>query len=172
MSGEDGNGGKLKANNTEIGRLQNLKPVVDPGIDGIPGDAGALAKLLLERAEAMAFLSQYKDQLSIRDLYAAIIGNKEKFGNSCPACASEIYADGHLAVPQDPYLNAEAKLAQFDAGPEEGGTDRRTEKAPYSGVAGTAGKGSETARGRPCYRIPTDSRSGGVLCRVLRCEGH
>lgn len=114
LSGEDGNGGKLKANNTEIGRLQNLKPVVDPGIDGIPGDAKALAKLLHERAEAMAFLSQYKDQLSIRDLYAAIIGNKEKFGNSCPACASEIYAEGQLAVPQDPYLNAEAKLAQFD----------------------------------------------------------
>lgn len=115
LSGEDGNGGKLKANNTEIGRLQNLKPVADPGIDGIPDDAGALANLLLERAEAMAFLSQYKDQLSIRDLYAAIIGNKEKFGNSCPACASEIYADGHLTVPQDPYLNAETKLAQFDA---------------------------------------------------------
>lgn len=115
LSGEDGNGGKLKANNTEIGRLQNLKPAADPGVDGIPGEAGALAKLLDERAEAMAFLSQYKDQLSLRDLYAAIVGNKERFGNSCPACASEIYADGKLAVPLDPYLNAESKLAQFDA---------------------------------------------------------
>lgn len=115
LSGEDGNGGKLKANNTEIGRLQNLKPVADPGIDDVPTDAGSLTQLLLERAEAMAFLGQYKDQLSIRDLYAAIVGNKEKFGNSCPACASEIYSDGQLAVPQDPYANAQAKLAQFDA---------------------------------------------------------
>lgn len=115
LSGEDGNGGKLKANNTEIGRLQNLKPVADPGIDGIPGDAEALANLLRERAETMAFLSQYKDQLSLRDLYVALMGNKERFGNSCPACASEIYSGGQLAVPQDPYVNAESKLAQFDA---------------------------------------------------------
>lgn len=115
LSGNDGNGGKLKANNTEIGRLQNLKPVADPGIDGIPGDAVALVELILERAEAMAFLGQFKDQLSIRDLYAAIVNNKEKFGNSCPACASEIYADGDLALPQDPYLNAESRLAQFDS---------------------------------------------------------
>lgn len=115
LSGEDGNGGKLKANNTAIGRLQNLKPAADPGIDGIPGEAGVLVKFLGERAEAMAFLSQYKDQLSLRDLYAAIVGNKERFENSCPACASEIYADGKLAVPLDPYLNAESKLAQFDA---------------------------------------------------------
>ena len=115
LSGEDGNGGKLKANNNEIGRLQNLKQVIDPRIDGIPGNARDLVKLLMERAEATMFLSQYKDQLSIRDLYAAIIGNKEKFGNACPACASEIYADGQLAVPHDPYLNAEANLAQFDA---------------------------------------------------------
>lgn len=114
LSGEDGNGGKLKENNTEIGRLQNLKPVADPRIDSIPSDAEALVKLFLEKAEAISFLNQYKDQLSIRDLYVAIITNKEKFGNACPACASEIYADGQLVVPQDPYLNAEAKLAQFD----------------------------------------------------------
>src|SRR5690606_27334985 len=39
----------------------------------------------------------------------------EKFGNECPACASELYRDDRLAVPVDPYGNAEEKLKQFDA---------------------------------------------------------
>src|SRR5690606_33019963 len=57
----------------------------------------------------------YKDQLSLRDLYAAIQGNREKFENECPACASELYRDGRLVVPVDPYSNAEEKLKHFDA---------------------------------------------------------
>lgn len=52
LSGQDGNGGKLKANNTEIGRLHSLKSLVDPGIDGITGDIQTLLKLLDERGSS------------------------------------------------------------------------------------------------------------------------
>lgn len=115
LIGPEGNGGKQKVNNTEIGRLQNLKAAADPGTDGILADADGLLRLIKEKAESEAFLNQYKDQLSLRDLYGAILGNRERFGNECPACASELYRDGRLAVPVDPYGNAEEKLKQFNA---------------------------------------------------------
>jgi energy-coupling factor transporter ATP-binding protein EcfA2 len=114
LTGPEGNGGKLKMNNTEIGRQQNLKAATDPGTDGILADGDGLLRLIKENAESEEFLKQYKDQLSLRDLYAAILGNREKFGNACPACASEIYRDGRLKVPVNPYGNAEEKLKQFD----------------------------------------------------------
>ncbi|MBC9251202.1 hypothetical protein A9179_13030 [Pseudomonas alcaligenes] len=115
LIGPEGNGGKQKTNNTEIGRLQNLKTVTDPGTDGILADADGLLRLIKEKAESEEFLNQFKDQLSLRDLYDAILGNRERFENKCPACASELYRDGQLAVPVDPYGNAEEKLKQFDA---------------------------------------------------------
>jgi DNA repair exonuclease SbcCD ATPase subunit len=67
------------------------------------------------KAESEEFLNRYKDQLSLRDLYAAILRNRERFGNECPACASELYRDRRLVVPVDPYGNAEEKLKHFDA---------------------------------------------------------
>jgi len=115
LTGSEGNGGKQKANNTEIGRLQNLKTAADPGTDGILTDAEGLLRLIKEKVESEEFLGQYKDQLSLRDLYGAILGNRERFENECPACASELYRDGRLAVPVDPYDNAAEKLKQFDA---------------------------------------------------------
>jgi len=115
LTGPEGNGGKQKANNTEIGRLQNLKAAADPGTDVILACVDELLRLIKEKAESEAFLNQYKDQLSLRDLYAAIQGNREKFENECPACASELYRDGRLVVPVDPYSNAEEKLKHFDA---------------------------------------------------------
>lgn len=114
LIGSEGNGGKLKENNTEIGRLQNLKSAADPGSDGILADADRLLRLITEKVKLEEFLNQYKDQLSLRDLYAALLGNREKFGNACPACDSELYQDGRLVVPIDPYDNAEAKLKNFD----------------------------------------------------------
>lgn len=115
LTGLEGNGGKQKANNTEIGRLQNLKTAADPGTDGILADAEGLLRLIKEKVESEEFLGQYKNQLSLRDLYGAILENRERFGNECPACASELYRDGRLAVPVDPYGNAVEKLKQFDA---------------------------------------------------------
>jgi energy-coupling factor transporter ATP-binding protein EcfA2 len=115
LIGPEGNGGKQKTNNTEIGRLQNLKTTDDPGSDGILDSATELVRLIKEKAESEEFLKQYKDQLSLRDLYGAILGNREKFANACPACYSEIYRDGLLVVKVDPYFNAEEKLKHFDA---------------------------------------------------------
>lgn len=115
LTGPEGNGGKLRVNNTEIGRLQNLKTATDPGTEGILADADGLLRLIEEKAESEEFLNQYKEQLSLRDLYVAILGNREKLGSACPACASELYREGRLAVPVDPYSNAEEKLKHFDA---------------------------------------------------------
>ncbi|EGH70714.1 AAA family ATPase [Pseudomonas syringae] len=115
LTGTDGNGGKQKANNTEIGRLHNLKTATDPETDFLLARVDELLPLIKEKAESEAFLNQYKDQLSLRDLYVAIQGNREKFENECPACASELYRDGQLVVPVDPYSNSEEKLKHFDA---------------------------------------------------------
>ncbi|QWT46808.1 ATP-binding protein [Azospira inquinata] len=115
LAGPEGNGGKQKVNNTEIGRLQNLKTADDPGTERILADADVLLRLIKEKSESEKFLNQYKAELSLRDLYGAILGNRDKFGNECPACASELYRDGRLAVPVDPYGNAKEKLKQFDA---------------------------------------------------------
>ncbi|MBR7631408.1 AAA family ATPase [Aeromonas popoffii] len=115
LTGPEGNGGKQKANNTEIGHPQNLKTAADPGTDSILAEADGLLRLIKEKAESEEFLKQYKEQLSLRDLYGAIMRNRERFENKCPACASDLYRDGQLAVPLDPYGNAEEKLKQFDA---------------------------------------------------------
>lgn len=115
LTGPEGSGGRRKANNTEIGLLQNLKTATDPGTDSILADADRLIRLIKEKAELEERLNQYKNQLSLRDLYTAILGNRENFGNECPACASELYRDGRLAVPVDPYDNAEENLKHFDA---------------------------------------------------------
>lgn len=115
LTGLEGNGGKQKTNHTEIGRLQNLKTAADPGTDGLLADAEGLLRLIKEKVESEEFLGQYKDQLSLRDLYGAILGNRERFNNECPACTSELYRNGRLVVPVDPYDNAAEKLQQFDA---------------------------------------------------------
>tara|TARA_Y100000780_G_scaffold170973_1_gene156175 strand:+ start:5250 stop:7127 length:1878 start_codon:yes stop_codon:yes gene_type:complete len=115
LIGPEGNTGRQKANNTEIGRLQNLKTATDPGVDGILSGAEELLQLIEEKKLLEAFLNQFKDQLSLRNLYAAIQRTREKFENECPACASELYRDGRLMVPVDPYINADEQLVQFDA---------------------------------------------------------
>ena len=115
LVGPEGNSGKQKENNREIGQLQNLKPAMDFGIDSILTEAEMLLEFIKEKVAQETFLQQYKDQLSLRDLYSAILSNREKFENICPACESDLYRDGHLVVPVDPYCHAEERLRQFDA---------------------------------------------------------
>lgn len=114
ISGMDGNGGLSKKNNTEIGRLSNLKLAIDPAIDAISMGAKSLIELIHERRAARQFLSAYKDQLSLGDLYSAILNNRDKYENKCPACESTLYLDERLIVPTDPYENATEKLKEFD----------------------------------------------------------
>lgn len=114
VSGADGSGGVVKANHAEIARLNGLKTVPDPGIDAISVEVAGLIAIIQERRTARLALVDYKDQLSLGELYSAILKNKEKSDSKCPACESELYAEGKLVVPVDPYANAEEKLKQFE----------------------------------------------------------
>ena len=115
IQGPDGVSGATKKKNDEIGKLVNLKLAADPGIDAIMLEAGFLVAVIDERRIARQFLAAYKEQLSLRDLYVAVSINEPKFPNACPACESELYSDGYLNVPIDPYKNAAAKLLEFEA---------------------------------------------------------
>jgi hypothetical protein len=114
IAGPEGNDGLMKKNNTEIGRLTNLKVAVDPGIDAILKEAANLVALVQERRTANQFLATYKDQLSLGSLYTAILNNRGKYENNCPACESALYHGDQLIVPKDPYQNATEKLKQFE----------------------------------------------------------
>lgn len=114
ISGNEHVVGILKANHTEIGRLANLKLAVEPGIAIILDEVKNLTSLIHERKEAKQFLSAYKDQLSLGDLYKAVLKNQERYKDNCPACESILFKDGLLAVPVNPYENATDKLQQFD----------------------------------------------------------
>jgi DNA repair exonuclease SbcCD ATPase subunit len=113
VSGADGNGGVVKANHAEIARVNGLKFVLDPGTDAILTEVQSLACLVQERKAAKVALLDYKQQLSLGELYSAILKNKEKSEGKCPACESVLYPGGKLAVPVDPYANAAKKLTQF-----------------------------------------------------------
>ena len=114
ISGDDGNGGLSKVNNTEIGRLTNLKLATDPGIDAILAEVKSLIDLIHEGKAATQFLANYKDQLSLGGLYSAILNNRGKYKNNCPACESVLYAGENLLVPLDPYQHATDKLKEFE----------------------------------------------------------
>jgi hypothetical protein len=106
--------GILAKINSDIAKLATLKAVADPSTDLVVSGGQKLSELIKERAAAKQFLAAYKDQLSLRDLYVAIIANKERYGDKCPACESPIHVEDALAVPVDPYANAENKVRQFD----------------------------------------------------------
>ncbi|MES2026750.1 MAG: AAA family ATPase [Pseudomonadota bacterium] len=114
ISGTDEIAGVLKKNHAEIGRLTNLKSANDPGIDAISEEVKTLTTLIQERKDAKQFLSIYKEQLSLGDLYAAVLKNQDRYKDKCPACESILYEDGLLVVPVNPYENAVEKLKQFE----------------------------------------------------------
>jgi recombinational DNA repair ATPase RecF len=114
IEGSEDAAGLIDKNKVEIARLNALALVPDPGIDAITGEVVQLAALIQERRIAEKFLSQYKEQLSLSELYKAILMHREKSENNCPACESVLYADGQLKVPVDPYANATEKLAKFE----------------------------------------------------------
>jgi len=114
VAGPDGNSGTVKANHVEIARLNGLKPIPDPSVDAISAEVTRLSGLIEERRATRLALAAYKDQLSLGELYSAILKNQEKTGDKCPACESALYVDGKLVVPVDPYRNAAEKLKQFE----------------------------------------------------------
>ncbi|HJV82345.1 AAA family ATPase [Noviherbaspirillum sp.] len=114
ISGAGETEGILAKTNSDIAKRATLRTVADPGVDLIVLGGQKLSELLKERTTAKQFLAGYKDQLSLRDLYVAIIANKVRYADNCPACESPIHIGGALAVPVDPYANAENKVKQFD----------------------------------------------------------
>jgi recombinational DNA repair ATPase RecF len=113
ISGADGNGGLSKEKHTEIGKLTNLKLIPEPNIDSILTEAQSLSDLIQEGKVATQFLAGYKEQLSLGDLYSAILKNQDKYKNNCPACESILYDGDVLLVPLDPYEHATLKLDEF-----------------------------------------------------------
>lgn len=114
ISGADGNGGLYKENNKKISRFANSKEMPNPATADILNEAANLIDLIQERRSARQFISEYKDQLCLGELYLALIKNKENNENACPACESILYKDETLLVPVNPYVNAAEKLKKFE----------------------------------------------------------
>jgi recombinational DNA repair ATPase RecF len=106
--------GLIQINNTRIAQLENLKTKLDPGVDELIEFINELNLLAKERQQATDLIQKYKEEISLKDLYTAILSNEEKFQNSCPACESQLYVNGNLAVPIDPFSNASSKIKEFN----------------------------------------------------------
>lgn len=114
ISGTDAEPGLLHKNHAEIARLNGLAHSIDPGIDSVMEEVKTLNAIIEERRSAREFIRQYKEELSLAELYKALLKVKEKSENNCPACSSQIYSNGQLQVPIDPYKNADIKLVHFE----------------------------------------------------------
>ncbi|EZH64225.1 hypothetical protein DH09_00370 (plasmid) [Bacillaceae bacterium JMAK1] len=114
LSGTEEADGLIQKNNSRIAELGNLKNIPDPGIEKLIENTRHVDSLLKERKKATESLQGYKDQISLKDLYTAILQNKDNFHDVCPACESQLYIDGNLAVPLNPYSHAAEKVQEFE----------------------------------------------------------
>lgn len=106
--------GLIQKNNDQIAILAKGKVESDPGIEKLISRVHTLDSLTKERNETEKSLQKYKSEMLLKDLYTAILQNKESFHNVCPACESELFIDGELAVPLNPYSNATSKIREFE----------------------------------------------------------
>ncbi|MBH9968888.1 AAA family ATPase [[Bacillus] enclensis] len=114
ISGSDDQEGLIQKNNNRIALIGSLKPKADPGIDVLIREIKHVDSLIQERDEGIDSLKIYKDEISLKDLYKSILQNEDKFSNVCPACESELYKDGELSVPINPFHNAINKVQEFE----------------------------------------------------------
>ncbi|WP_373470605.1 AAA family ATPase [Carnobacterium alterfunditum] len=98
-----------------IEKLKNLKSISYPNIEEIILSFNNVNLLINERVKKKESLLVYKKELSLKDLYIAILKNEDKFPDTCPACESKIFKADKLSVPLNPYHNALAKVKEFDA---------------------------------------------------------
>lgn len=112
--GSDYQDGLIQKNNNKIAQFGTLKYKTDPGIEMFQGDIKHVDALIKERDEVIVTLKIYKDQVSLKDMYTAILKNEDKFNNVCPACESELYVNGELSVPLNPFENATHKVQEFE----------------------------------------------------------
>jgi AAA15 family ATPase/GTPase len=94
LNGTDEKQGIIQINNARIAQLENFKQKTDPGIDEVIESIKQLSLLTEERKEATNLVKDYKNEISLKDLYMAILSNEEKFKDVCPACESELYVNG------------------------------------------------------------------------------
>lgn len=114
ISGNEENPGIIQKNNKEMVNLQNLKIRPNKGIDKILDSATQVDLFIKEHILARESLEKFKEEISLKDLYVAILRNQENYQEKCPACESELFDDGKLLVPLNPYLNAVKKIEEFD----------------------------------------------------------
>ncbi|MFA9559658.1 AAA family ATPase [Evansella sp. AB-rgal1] len=114
LNGTDEKKGLIQINNARIAQLENLKQKNDPGVDEVIECIKQLSLLTQERNEAISLVKEYKNEINLKDLYTAILSIEEKFQDVCPACESQLYVNGDLVVPLNPYSNATDKIQDFD----------------------------------------------------------
>lgn len=114
ISGGGERQGIIQRNNEEIARLGILKHSQDPGIDKFLDCTKQLELKMEERKGVRESLKKYKEELSLKDMFLAILRNEDKYQGYCPACESELYVDGGLVVPVDPFTNAKKKVEEFE----------------------------------------------------------
>lgn len=114
LKGTEEKQGLIQINNARIAQLENLKQKTDPGVDEVIESIKQLNLWTQERKEATNLVKDYKNEISLKDLYMAILSNEEKFIDVCPACESQLYVNGDLVVPLNPYINATKKVEEFD----------------------------------------------------------
>lgn len=106
--------GLLKTNNKEINVLDNLKEENNPNIEMLLETIEILKNLINNRDKAENDLNSFKNEISLKDLYNAILKNEDNFDNVCPACESSLIVENKLTVPVNPYTNANFKIKEFE----------------------------------------------------------
>ncbi|MER2132400.1 MAG: hypothetical protein ABS896_08275 [Carnobacterium inhibens] len=114
ISGSEQVEGSIQKNSAYITSLMNLKIISNPNIEEIITSFKNVDFLIHKRIKKRESLLVYKNELSLKDLYTAILNNEDKFHDTCPACESKLFIDNKLAVPLNPYHNAHAKVKEFD----------------------------------------------------------
>lgn len=114
INGNQEKKGLLEINNKEIAELSILKVKQVPNVASINTLLDVLKEHISEYVSLSQDIKSYKDDLSLRDLYKLILKTQNQFENNCPACFSELYINGQIQVPVDPYQNAQQKIGEFE----------------------------------------------------------
>ncbi|ELK44273.1 ATPase involved in DNA repair [Halobacillus sp. BAB-2008] len=105
--------GIIQRNNKEIAELELMKKTNTPNNEELWDLLNDFKDKVSERETINLSIRGSKEDLSLKELYNAILENEVHFDNNCPAWQSQVYRDGKLLVPVDPYNNARVKIDSF-----------------------------------------------------------
>lgn len=114
INGSESIQGQLPLLNEKAVKLSLKKKKDDPGIEIFKETCSEIPLLLKERSTLIETVEKYKGQLNLRDLYTAIQLAQETTPENCPACQANIYVNGKLVLPRDPYIAAGQELKKFN----------------------------------------------------------